>query len=430
MLRRSDDQCKCSILSNLPPITNTNICYDRVLAAPSAFMASINRRKEQSQYKSRLEIESSATSARLKEAPGHSIDTSISETKITTSSSSEKAMAPVFNTLAIDFPSANIMTAVGKPATTVQSCPKADLMDLDISQETTQPVLQFTAPSTKKQPYEPVVEVPSSFDQKIEALEKSGVLSTTQLEALKTIQAQVHACANPITPVKEGPRRGVYTSSELKTLRPAAAAPKVTMGIAREFTEQQNTFLIGEHVHKTRYHTAASLTEDFEKLSISDKKPAEPAVTYIPSTEKMRMASDAKHAEPAATDIPSTENWTMTAAKKSAKPAATNLLTTEKSRTNPFGAPPAKGKGPSLPAHLLNRSSSADHGEATRVQYLGSNNKSTPVSDQQPLGDFTSSTRPARRNKINETGFIALIESHAAGKKGENPLLVAQNRGL
>lgn len=411
-------------------ITNTNICYDRVLAAPSAFMASINTRKEQSQHESSLEIAPSATSARKKEAPGHSIDTSISETKTTTSSSSGKAMAPVFNTWAIDFPSANITTAVGKPATTVESCPKADLMDLDISQETTQPVLQFTAPSTKKQACEPVVKVPSFFDQKIEALEKSGVLSTTQLETLKTIQAQVHACANPTTPVKEAPCRGVCTSSELKIVRPAAAAPKVTTGIAREFTEQQNTFLIGEHVHKTRYHTAASLTEDFEKLSISDKKPAEPVVTHIPSMEKMEMASDTKHAEPAATDIPSTEYLRMTAAKKSGKPAATKVLTTEKSKTNPFGPPPAKGKGPSLPAHLMNRSNSADHGEAARVQYLGSNNNLTPVSDQQPREEFTSSVRPARRNKINETGFIALTENHAAGKKGADPLLVAHNRGL
>lgn len=393
-------------------------------------MASVNRPKEQPQYESSLEIASSATSASKKEATGHSIDTSISETKTPTSSSSEKATAPVFNTLTIDFPSANITTVAGEPAPTVELCPKADLMDLDISQETTQPVLQFTAPSTKKQPCEPVVEVPSSFDQHIEALEKSGVVSKSQLESLKTIQAQVHARANPITPVKEAPRLGVYTSSKLKFLRPAAVAPKVTTGIAREFTEQQNTFLIGEHVHKTRYLTAASLTEDFEKLSISDKKPADSAAMHIPSTEKIKVASDTKHAEPATRDIQSTENLTMTAAKNSAKPAATNLSTTEKSKINPFGPPPAKGKGPSLPAHLMNRSSSADHGEAARVQYLGSHGNLTPVSHQQPLGGFTSSVRPARRNKINETGFIALMEAHAAGKKEEDPLLVAHNRGL
>ena len=423
MLHPSDDQCKCPIFSNLPRVTKTSIRYDRVLAAPSAFMASINIRKEQSQHESSIEIAPSATITTKEEAPGHNIGTPNLKIKTATSSSNENTMTPVSNTSAIDIPSVNTTTAADK------SCPKADLMDLDISQETTQPVLQFTAPSTDKQPCDPVVEIPSSFDQKIEALERSGVLSPTQLEALKTIQAQVHARANPITPVKEAPRQGVYTSSELKILRPAAAAPKTTTGIARGFAERQNTYLIGEHVHKTRYHTAASLTEEFEKLSISDKKPAEPAATHILCTEKLEMASGTKHAKPAVTDDPSTESLRMTTAKKSAKPAAMNPSITEKSKTNPFGPPPAKSKGPSLPAHLLNRTSSADGG-ATRAQYLSGNDILAPVSERQPLGDFTASIRPARRNKINQTGFIALTENRAAGKKGEDPLLVAHERGL
>ena len=395
-------------LVKLAPVADIGICYNRVLAAPSAFMASLNIRKEQPQDQSNIKVAPSSANTTEEEAARHSIGTSISNVKRTASSSKKKAMAEVSNTSATGTPNVNTTTAAGKPAVSAQSRPKANLMDLEISQETIQPVLQFTAPGTKKQPCEPVVEVPSSFDQKIEALEKSGVLNATQLETLKTIQAQVHARANPLSPPKEAPRQGIYTRSELEFLRPTTAASKVTSGIARKLAEQQNAFLIGEHVHKTRYHTAASLTEDFEKLSISDKKPAELAARDIPSTKKLRTTLD----------------------KKSAKPAATNLSTTEKSKINPFGLPPTKGKGPSLPAHLLNPTTTADHGAAARAQYLGGNDILAPVSDQQPMGDVTAPRRPARRNKINETGFIALAENHAAGKKGEDPLLVAHKRGL
>ena len=395
-------------LVKLVPVADVGICYNRVLAAPSAFMASLNIRKEQPQNQSSIKIAPSSVDTSEEEADRHSIGASISNVKRAASSSNKKAIADVSNTSATGTPNVNTTTAAGKPAVSVQPCPKADLMDLEISQETIQPVLQFTAPGTKKQPCEPVIEVLSSFDQKIEALEKSGVLSATQLETLKTIQAQVHAHANPLSPPKEAPRQGIQTRSELEFLRPTTAASKVTGGIARKLAEQQNAFLIGEHVHKTRYHTAASLTESFEKLSISDKKPAELAARDIPSTKTLRMILD----------------------KKSAKPAATNLSTTEKSKINPFSHPPTKGKGPSLPAHLLNRTATADHGAAARAQYLGGNDMLGPVSDQQPPGDVIAPTRPARRNKINETGFIALAENRAAGKKGEDPLLVAHKRGL
>ena len=395
-------------LVKLAPVAYIGICHNRVLAAPSAFMASLNIRKEQPQDQTNIKVAPSSADTTEEEAARHSIGTSISNVKRTVSSSNKKAMAEVSNISATGTPNVNTTTAAGKPAVSAQSRPKADLMDLDISQETIQPVLQFTAPGTKKQPCEPVVEVPSSFDQKIEALEKSGVLSATQLETLKTIQAQVHARANPLSPPKEAPRQGIYTTSELEILRPTTAASKVTSGIARKLAEQQNAFLIGEHVHKTRFHTAASITEDFEKLSISDKKPAELAARDIPSTKNLRTILD----------------------KKSAKPAATNLSTIEKSKTNPFGPPPTKGKGPSLPAHPLNPTTTADHGAAARAQYLNGNDILAPVSDQQFLGDVTAPRRPARRNKINETGFIALAENRAAGKKGEDPLLVAHKRGL
>ena len=395
-------------LLQFAPVADIDLCYNRVLAAPSAFMASLNIRKEQHRDQSTVKVVPSSADTTEEEAARHNIGTSILEVKRTASSSNKEGMAEVSNNSATGTPNVNTTTAAGKPAVCAQSRPKADLMDLEISQETIQPVLQFTAPGTTKQPREPVVEVTSSFDQKIEALEKSGVLTATQLETLKTIQAQVHARANPLSPPKEAPRQGVYTRSELEFLRPATAPSKVTSGIARKLAEQQNAFLIGEHVHKTRYHTAASLTEDFEKLSISDKKSAELAARDIPNTGNLRMILD----------------------KKSAKPAATNLSTTERSKINPFGPPPTKGKGPSLPAHLLNRTTTSDHGAAARAQYLGGNDILAPVSDQQPLGDVTAPTRPARRNKINETGFIALAENRTAGKKGEDPLLVAHKRGL
>ena len=382
-------------LSNSLLVTKSSIRFDSVLAAPNAFMACINVRKEQPQNGPSIKVPPCAAKTARDEAVGHNISTSITDTKTSTSFLNKKPTAPVVNAPAVKIPSVNTASAAGKPAISVGFPPKADLMDLDIGQETLQPVLQFTAAEMRTQPDEPIIEGSSSFDQRIEALEKSGVLNATQLEALRTIQAQVHARANPATRVQEAAYQAISTKSQFESLRPAAESPKVTTGIARQFSEQQHAFLIGEHIHKTRYHTAASLTEEFEKLSILDKKPAEPAPTDISNTEKLGMISD----------------------KKSAKSAATNLSGTEKSKINPFGPAPGKGKGPSLPAHLLNRTAAADHGAAARTQYSCGNDALAPVSDKQPPGDFAAPTRPTRRNKINDTGFIALAENHGVGRK-------------
>ena len=362
-------------------VTKSSLRCDSVLAAPSAFMAYINIRKEQPQNEPSIKV------------PPHAAQTPKNgAVRRTSVPLNKKPTAPIVNATAAKTPSVNTATAAGKSAISVGFPPKADLMDLDIGQETLQPVLRFTAAEMRMQHDEPIVEGSSSFDQKIEALERTGVLNATQLEALKKIQAQVHARANPPTLVQEASHQAIHTKSELEFLRPAAGSPKVTTGIARQFSEQQHAFLIGEHVHKTRYHTAASLTEEFEKLSILDKKPAEPAPTNIPNTEKLGMMSD----------------------KKPAKSAGTNLSGTEKSKINPFGPPPGKGKGLSLPAHLLNQTATADPGAAARIQY----DALAPVSDKRPLGDLAVPTRPTRRNKINDTGFIALAENHAVGKKG------------
>lgn len=345
-------------------------------------MASIGTRKEQARDKPGIMVVHSATNTSKEGANGQDIDTSI--TKIT-KNSSETAMAHKPNTPVNGTPANKTTRAAGKPTVSFNSHPKADLMDLDTGEETTQPVLQFTASSTKEQPSHHTGEASSSFDQHIDALESSGILSAAHLEILKSIQTQVHARENATVPVEETPRSGGYTKSELVSLRPATAAPKVTTSIAKQFAEQQKAFLIGEHVHKTRYHTSASLAEDFENLSFSDKKPV--------------------------------------------KPTATKLPTTEKSTINPFGPAPAKAKGPSLPAHLLNKTPTADHGAAARVQYSGEDNALALTSTS--LGDITATTGPTRRNMINQTGFIALaenrVDSVAAGKKGEDPLLVARN---
>ena len=371
-------------------------------------MACINIHKEQPQNKSMIKVAPSAANAPKEGSVGHNTTTSVSSIKKTTKFLNEKPTAHVVNDPAVDIPTVNTTTVAGKSAISVGSPLKADLLDLDIGQETLQPVLQFTAPSTKKQPEGNILEEPSSFDRKIEALERSGVLNATQLKALRKIQAQVHARAYPPIPVKEAPHQAINTRSELELLHPAAGVP-VTSSIAMQFAEQQNAFLIGEHVHKTRYHTAASLNEDFEKLSIVDKKPAEPTTMDIPTTESLRLTLD----------------------KKCTKSAAKNPSTTEKSKINPFGPPPARIRGPSLPAHLLNRTTIADHGAAVRTQYLSGNDILASVSDQQqPMGALTAPTRPNRRNKINETGFIALAEDHTAGKKADNPLLATHKRGL
>ena len=345
-----------------------NSRYEGVLAAPSTFMASVGLRKERGQTDPSVPLTTDASkSASKTETVAHKSNTDTDTSRIRTTA------------------------GVDKPAVSFNSRPKADLMDLDCDQQTTQPVLQFTAPKNEEQLSRPVVQASPSFEQHIETLERRGVLSADQLEALKSIATQVRAREDAEKLVNETPRQKTYTKSELVSLRPAAASPNVTTGIARHFTEQQKAFLIGEHVHKTRYQTAASLTEDFEKLSITDKKPV--------------------------------------------NAPANNLQNFGKSKINPFGPPPTKSKGPSLPAHLLNQTTTADHGAAARAQYSGSSNDiSASVSIQQLPADVTSTARPMRRNMINQTGFIALAQNRvnavAAGNEGENPLLVARRQGL
>ena len=389
-------------------VTKSSNRCNSVLAAPNAFMACINVRKEQPRNEPSIKVPPCVAKTPKDEALRPNISTSMLNTETSTSFLKKKPTASVVNAPAVEIPRFKSATASGKPVVSVEIPPKADLMDLDIGQETLQPVLQFTAAEMKMQPEEPIVEEPSSFDQKIEALERSGVLNATQLEALKSIQDQVHARANPPTLAQEAPNQAIRTRSELEFLRAAAGSPKVTTGIARQFSEQQRAFLIGEHVHKTRYHAAVSLPEEFEKLSILDKNPAEPAPTDVANTEKLEMISD----------------------KKPAESVASNLSGTEKSKINPFGPQPGKGKGPSLPAHLLNQTAIADHGAAARTQYSCGDNALAPVSNKQPLGGSAVPTRPTRRNKINDTGFIALAENHAVGKKKQDPFLASQKRGL
>ena len=372
-------------------LTQCNSRYEGLLAAPNAFMASVGLRKEKAQNDPNTSIVHPTTNVSNKEAAEYNVTTSM---MITNKSTSKEKAAHKSNT-AIDTSSVKTTTGVDKPAVSVNSRPKADLMDLDCDQQTTQPVLQFTAPKTGEQLSHPVVQASPSFEQHIEALEKRGVLSADQLEALKLIATQVRTREDAENLVKETPRQKTYTKSELVSLRPAAAPPNVTIGIAKKFAEQQKAFLIGEHVHKTRYHTAASLTEDFEKLSITDKK----------------------HVDKEPVNAP-----------------AKNLQDIGKSKINPFGPPPTNGKGPSLPAHLLNQTTTADHGAAARAQYSSSNDILAPVSTQQLPADVTSTARPTRRNMINQTGFIALAQNRvnavAAGNKGENPLLVAREQGM
>ena len=434
-----------------------------MLAEPSAFMAFSGIRKEQNRDDATIKVAPSDANVSKDEATRRTIDNTMTTF---TSASNEKATAPESNAIT-GTPSAETTIAADKPIVYISSRPKANLMDLDIGQETTQPVLQFTAPRVEKQPS-------SSLDQHIEALTKSDLLSPAQVEILKSIRAQLRDRENAKPLVSEAARPETYTRSELESLRPKAVAPKATTGVAKKFAEERDAFFIGEHVYKNKYLTSASLTEEFQKLTISDKTPIKATAASIPKFENPdnKPISDEK----------------------------------EKSKTNPFGPPPDKreipflpvhplaqsviadhtaatrnqyagigpssdkGKGPSLPAHLLVQSTTTDHGAAVRNQYLGVGRSSdngknpslsarllaqsatadhgaaarnqysggnailTSTSNQQSAEDTTLSMRPTRRNKINETGFYALTENRvpsvAAGKKGEDPLLVARKRGL
>lgn len=399
-------------------------------------MASSGTRKEQSREEATSIIAPSAVKISKDEALRNNV---VSAMKTTTSVSNEKAAAPKSDAVT-NVSSSKTTTAADKPAMTVSSRPKADLMDLDIDQETTQPVLPFTASRVGE---ELIHRVPkfSSFDDQIELLIKGGKLSPTQLKELRSIQATVHARENADILVSEAPRPGTHTKSELVSPDPKATAPKATTGIARKFAEQQDAFLIGEHVYKDVYkahyhHT--TLTEDFKRLKISDPTPVEATAASLPNIEN-----------------------------KAEKPISVEK---EKSKTNPFGPPPDKGKSPSLPLHLLARSTTADHGAAARNKYLGigpppdkgkepslpthlsaratitdpgetarkgysgGNALLSSIPNQQSSEDATASMRPTRRNMINHSGFYALVENRvnpvAASEKGEDPLLVARKRGL
>ena len=482
-----------------------------MLAEPSAFMAFAGIRKEHKRDEAAIKVAPSDANVSEDEANKRTIDNTITPI---TSASNEKATAPKSNAI-IGTPSAETNMAVDKPG----SRPKANLMDLDMGQETTQPVLQFTAPRVEEQPS-------PSFDQLIEKLTESAHLSPAQMKILKSIQVQVHEREKVDTPVSEAPRPETYTRSELESLRPKAAAPrvttgtktaaprvttgtktaapKVTTGIAKKLAEERDAFFIGEHVHKTRFHkTAASLTENFQKLTISDNTPVQATAASLPTignptidNPEDEVISDETSVEATAASLPTIEY------------PVKKLISVEKekSKTNPFGPPLDKRKGPSLPvhpltqsvtenhaattrnqysgigpppdkrngpslpahllaqattmdqgaavrnqylgvgrlpvngkdpslsAHLLAQSATADHGAVPRDQYTGGNSVLTSISNQQSAEDTTLSMRPTRRNMINQSGFYALTENRvtsvAAGKKGEDPLLVARKRGL
>lgn len=449
-------------------------------------MAFSGIRKEQNRDEATIKVAPSDANFSKNEATRRTIDNTISTF---TSASNEKA--PKFNAITGTL-SAETTIAADKPTVSISSRPKANLMDLDIGQETTQPVLQFTAPRVEEQPS-------ASFDQQIEALSKSDLLTPAHMEILKSIQAQVHDREKADTPVSEAPRPETYTRSELESLRPKAAAPRVTTGIAKKFAEERDAFLIGEHVYKTRYHTAAaSLAEDFQKLTISDETSVEATAASLPTMENPdnEPISDETPVEATAASLPTIEY-------PNKEPISVEK---EKSKTNPFGPPPGKRNGPSLPvrplaqsvtadhaaatrnqhsgigpspdkdkgpslpahllakstttdhgaavrnqysgispppdkrngpslpAHLLAQSATADHGAAARNQYSGGNAILNSTSNQQSAEDTTLSMRPTRLNMINQTGFYALTENRAtsvaAGKKGDDPLLVARKRGL
>ena len=422
-----------------------------MLAEPSAFMAFSGIRKEQNRDGATTKV--ALSDENKDETTRRTIENTITAF---TSASNEKATTPKSNAIT-GTSSAETTIAADKPTEYISSRPKANLMDLDIGQETIQPVLQFTAPRVKEQPS-------TSFDQQIEALSKSGLLSPAQMETLKSIQAQVHDREKTDTPVSEAPRPETYIRSELESLRPKAAAPRVTTGIAKKFAEERDAFLIGEHVHKTRYHTAAaSLTENFQKLTISDDTPVEATAASLPTIENPdnEAISDETPVKATAESLPTIEY-----------PVKEPIwVEKEKSKTNPFGPPPDKQKGLSLPfhpsaqpvtadhaaatrnqysgigppppdkrnglslpPHLMAQSATADHGAAARNQYSGGNSILNSISNQQSAEDTTLSMRPTRRNMINQTGFYALTENRvtsvAAGKKKEDPLLVARKRGL
>ena len=368
-------------------------------------MESIKIRREQPRDECGTMATPSPASSSKVDAARRNMDISVSNIETITSSSNEKAMV---NTSAVNIPTMKTTPAADKP----EPRQGVDLMDLDIGQETMQPVLQFTTSSIERQPCRRIMEDSTSSDQTVETTERVGALNAIRVKTPRPIQAELHARESAPTPKIEAHRRGIYTRPELESLRLATATAKVTIGIAEKFAQQQNAFLIGEHVHKTRYHTAAFLTEEFEKLSISDKKHAKRTMMNIFSTEKPKTVSDNIPAKPA---------------------AASDLPTTETSRANPFGPTPFKRRDLSLPAHLSNLTTTADHGAGARAQYSGGNDNLLATSARQSLGDVKPAARPVRRNKINETGFIALAANRvnvAVGKKGEDPLLVAYKRGL
>ncbi|KAK4695606.1 hypothetical protein P7C71_g2177, partial [Lecanoromycetidae sp. Uapishka_2] len=104
----------------------------------------------------------------------------------------------------------------------------------------------------------------------------------------------------------------------------------------------------------------------------------------------------------------------LTIPPKTAAHVQANLQPLEDPRNQPATRKPS---GPMLPAWMRDLKPAADPGHAARTQYGGSN----------VLAPVTNTQAPARRSKINDSGFIGMVER---AKKGQDPFQKALQLGL
>jgi len=217
--------------------------------------------------------------------------------------------------------------------------------------------------------------------------------------------------------------------------------------IAKKLVAQRD-FIIGEHVHRTRFHHSA-LVEEFQKIRLTNKtvsKMAETKIDGLPTTNPFgpaktavsqksgtgpRLPAHLAHLSPVADPGAAVRAQYGPSAAPSAAPSrdrgATNART-----------------GPSLPAHLASLAPVTDAGAAARAQYNATAATSrgrgilNPVSNGQlrsfpspdPATSPHSSAPPPRASMLDKTGSIGLAENHAQAPKGDDPRLMARKRGM
>ena len=133
--------------------------------------------------------------------------------------------------------------------------------------------------------------------------------------------------------------------------------------------------IIGEHIHRTRYHPEkqsidTTMSRDFSKLSLHD----DDALETEPTTIFKRTSTVPSTANPSALKPPTAPKSAAAAMDSTGMASKSGTSSSGFANSNPFGSGKSRSRppGPTLPAFLRGAASGkVDHGAAARAQYGG-----------------------------------------------------------